>query len=154
MTLIDNVKCECGGSFRLLDQGGNSYTIQCGECNHCSLLISRSNRLHVIRLADFHLKRGANGYRSMADLTMAENLVRCLLDDEMPTPAITVDFGISSSCHLGALQNAVRLGVTAYELDRVMGDGPAITQLVNSVPAQPYGLLEFETEWDDLLAGL
>jgi hypothetical protein len=48
------------------------------------------------------------------------------------------------------LQHAVRCGCTAYELDRVMGDGPAITNLVRLFPRQPYGPVEFRTVWDNL----
>ena len=38
---------------------------------------------------------------------------------------------------------------TAYDLDRVMGDGPAITRLIRSVPYQPYADVEFQTAYDD-----
>ena len=59
-----------------------------------------------------------------------------------------MDYGIDSKRHLGALQHAVRAGVTAYDLDRVMGDGPAITRLVRSVPYHPYADVEFQTAYD------
>lgn len=39
-------------------------------------------------------------------------------------------------------------GCTAYDLDRVMGDGPAITQLIRAVPDQPYPFVEFRTIYD------
>jgi hypothetical protein len=39
---------------------------------------------------------------------------------------------------LGALQYAVGMGVSVYDLDRVIGDGQAITRLTQSVPGQPY----------------
>ena len=80
---------------------------------------------------------------------MAERLVECLVSDEWPSPATVADFGIDSSAHYMALKHAVRTGITAYELDRVMGDGPAITQLVQGVPSQPCRFVRFRTLWDD-----
>ncbi len=77
--------------------------------------------------------------------------MECLRNDVWPSPATIVDFGIDTARHLGALQNAVRFGFTAYELDRVMGDGSAITKLVNATPKQPYGFVEFRTVYDGLL---
>ena len=150
MTRNNNKTCECGGSFRLIDQNSGSLTVKCAKCMHCSLLITRPEHRQAILLADFHLKRGDDGFRAINDLAMAKRLVWFLRTDEWPTSAIVVDFGITSSRHFGALQYAVRCGVTAYELDRVMGDGPAITQLVRSIPHQPFGPVVFETAWDDL----
>lgn len=103
----------------------------------------------VIHLADFHVKRGdAAGQRPLDDRSMAQRLVECLVDDVWPSPATIVDFGIDSPQHLGALQHAVRSGCTAYDLDRVMGDGPAITRLVRGFAQQPYGHVEFATLYD------
>ncbi len=79
---------------------------------------------------------------------MATRLYEDLLLDRWPNSAAILDYGIDSSSHLGALQYAVRGGVTPYELDRVIGDGPAITELVRTPSAQPYGFVEFRTVWD------
>lgn len=87
--------------------------------------------------------------RPLHDLGMAERLANCLDLDVWPSPAIVLDFGIASRSHLGALRHAVRGGVTPYELDRVMGDGPAITRLVRAVPGQPYDEAVFHTVYDD-----
>ena len=70
--------------------------------------------------------------------------------DELPSPAAVVDYGIDSLDHLGALQHAIATGVTVYDLDRVMGDGPAITRLVRNVPDQPYPDISFSTAYDAL----
>jgi hypothetical protein len=105
-------------------------------------------------LRDFHLKRGdGSQQRSLADLTMATGLVESLVCDEWPSPAVVVDFGIDTSRHLGALQYAVRGGATAYDLDRVLGDGPAITQLVRGVRHQPYADVIFRTAYDSFVWG-
>jgi hypothetical protein len=87
--------------------------------------------------------------RPLGDLYMATRLHEDLLRDSWPSPATVVDFGIASERHLGALRYAARAGVTAYDLDRVMGNGPAITRLVRSVPGQPLNDVEFHTAYDD-----
>ena len=142
--------CRCGGPLRIVDVQETSATAYCTHCQHYSLCVTR---LEVIHLADFHVKRGnAPVQRPFDDVSMAERLVHCLLRDVWPSPATVVDFGIASPEHLGALQHAVRSGCTAYDLDRVIGDGPAITQLVRSFGRQPYGPVEFVTAYDELAA--
>ena len=145
MTTSTNT-CRCGGSFDPVDRDESSTTVRCLSCHHCSLVVVRPHGHRVIFLSDFHLKRGDRpDQRPLDDLDMATRLVRCLVDDEWPTPATIVDYGIQSQHHLSALQHAVRCGCRAYDLDRVMGDGPAITELVNAFPGQPYGSVEFNT---------
>lgn len=141
------VKCACGGGLAVLDQSECSATAMCQRCNRASLIIHPPRTKAYVQLCDFHLKRGDHG-RPLGDLNMATRLFEDLILDRWPSPAVIVDFGIDSSSHLGALQFAVRAGVTPYDLDRVMGDGPAITQLVRTAPVQPYGFVDFHTVWD------
>lgn len=103
-------------------------------------------------MRDFHLKRGDGPcQRPMNDLRMAQQLFECLIWDVWPSPTTIVDFGIDSSAHLAALQYAARSGITAYDLDRVLGDGPAITRLVRSVPDQPDMSIQFQTLHDNVI---
>jgi hypothetical protein len=142
--------CTCGGKLRVLDAEEFSITAACNCCKCCWLLIQHPDFAVNVALSDFHLKRGDGlDRRPLGDLTMATQLVVDLLFDVWPSPATVVDFGIDSNRHLGALQYAVHAGVTAYDLDRVMGDGPAITRLVRGVPDQPYADVEFQTAYDD-----
>jgi hypothetical protein len=122
-------------------------------CRLCSLVICHSAFQARIPLRDFHLKRGdLDNQRPLADLTMASNLVECLGRDEWPSQGTILDFGIETDRHLGALQYAVLGGVTAYDLDCVMGHGPAITQLTRAVTIQPYRDVEFSTAYDPMYA--
>ena len=149
MQTLTNHVCSCGGEFQPMDASGHSFTAVCETCQRGSLIIEHPNFGLVIPLADFHLKRGDEGdQRPLRDLGMATRLVECLVYDQWPSSATIVDFGIESRSHLGALQHAVRAGITAYDLDRVLGDGPAITALVRGVPGQPYRYIEFETAYD------
>ena len=153
MTTEKEKTCKCGGPIALVDSYGNSFTVRCKACAHCSLVVARSDAIQMIRLADFHLKRGdAPDQRPLDDLAMASRLVRCLVHDEWPTFATITDYGIESASHLGALQYAVRSGCSAYDLDRVTGDGPAITELVRAVPVQPYLGIEFQTPYDGMIS--
>lgn len=144
------VNCNCGGILAVVDQSECSATALCDRCDHASLIIDPPRAKACIHLSDFHLKRGDHG-RPLGDLNMATRLYEDLVLDRWPSPAATLDFGIDSSSHLGALQFAVRAGVTPYDLDRVLGDGPAITQLVRTAPVQPYGFVVFNTVWDGAL---
>ena len=152
-TTTTDHKCSCGGSLESVDTHLQSLTARCTSCQRCMLIVSDS-RLGIeasIALRDFHLKRGDGPQqRPLSDLGMATRLVDCLFLDLWPTPAMVVDYGIDTAEHSAALQCAVCKGVTAYDLDRVIGDGPAITQLVQAVPDQIYPHIQFQTAYDAL----
>lgn len=148
----NNLFCSCGGSIQPLDVGPTSQTVLCLGCGHATLVVDHPTIKLNIRLADFHVKRGDGvDQRQLSDHSMASRLVDCLKCDQWPSPATCVDFGIESSQHLGALGHAVRSGIRAYELDRVMGDGLATTILVNGIPGQPYRDVVFRTAYVDLI---
>jgi hypothetical protein len=145
----NNPFCLCGGRLTEFDRCGESSTARCDSCHACSLIIQGSGLSACIPLRDFHRKRGdGNSQRPFHDLGMAERLVACLRADEWPSQATVLDFGIRDERHLGALQHAVRSGITAYDLDRVIGDGRAITCLVYAVPGQPFADIQFQTAYD------
>ena len=134
----------------MIDTLGYSTTSACKCCRSCWLVIKHPEFAVSIVLRDFHLRRGNDpGQRPLADLRLATTLAESLSQGRWPSTTLAVEYGISTKQHLTALQHAVRAGVTAYDLDRVMGDGPAITQLVDSVPDQPFGKREFRTAYDD-----
>jgi len=143
--------CQCDRESVVLDYHGISRTEQCRDCGYCSLVIDRRPEPVLIRLCDFHRTRGDDyDQRPFHELRMAEQLVNCLTHDVWPSSAAVVDFGIATDRHRDALQHAVRTGFSAYDLDRVTGEGPAITQLVRAAPGQQYADLEFRTAYDDL----
>ena len=146
-----NITCtaECEAPMTVLDASGTSETLQCVACHRCYLVTNGASGQVSIALRDFHLRRGdGDEQRPLSDLAMAEQLVQDLRADRWPSSATVIDFGIGSPVHLGALQHAVACGVTAYELDRVLGDGAAITALVQSVLQQPYPEVTFDTAYD------
>ena len=148
-TKLVNHCSRCNGSLEVVDASGHSITARCRACRFCSLIIEHPRISACITLADFHLKRGDGPRRRpLDDLRMATKLVRCLQHHWPLSPATIVDFGITTVDHFDALAGAVRAGVTAYDLDRVMGDGPAITRLVRSIPVQPDRQVEFATAYD------
>ena len=143
------VMCDCGEEFDVLDASGDSATMCCHHCSRDVLCIRHPDFHATIPLRGFSRRRGGRPeQRPLADLSMAEALVDALILDAWPSPATVLDFGIDSAEHLGALQHAVRTGITAYDLDRVLGDGQAITQLVRSIPDQPYHEVTFVTAYD------
>ena len=100
----------------------------------------------VIGLRDFHIKRGnVDWRRPISDTEMAEALVADLRLDLKPSPAKCLDFGIKSDVHFRALRDAVQAGLTPWELDSVMGDGLAITRLIEVLTTR---LVKFETDYD------
>jgi hypothetical protein len=145
----------CDTEGIVVDQGEHSETLACAICRHCTLQIGHQ-KLDLgfkarIPLRHFHLKRGNGPYqRPLDSRPTATSLVDHLTLDVWPSMAAIVDFGIDTGLHYGALQHAVLMGITAYELDRVLGDGVAITMLVTAIPDQPYGSVRFRTAYDDL----
>jgi hypothetical protein len=139
-TIMDGTCEAClGGNLTEVDSAGHSQTLACEQCHRCSLRITHPDFKVMIPLRDFHLKRGYGpGRRPLEDQNMARRLVERLLLDQWPSAAAIVDYGIDSPACLGALQYAVGMGVSVYDLDRVIGDGQAITRLTQSVPGQPY----------------
>lgn len=147
--------CLCNrGALIERDREGDSLIVACSTCRRCWLLIFHPQFQVEIALRDFHRRRGDGPYRPLDDESLATKLVEHLFLDTWPSPATVMDWGIETGSHYGALQHAVLSScVTAYELDRVAGDGPAITRLVRAVPEQPYRDIEFRTAWD-AFAGL
>lgn len=154
MTTEYDFACRCGAPLRIVDLYGTSSTLRCSKCEHYSLGISNGEFRQAVFLTDFHVKRGDDArQRPLHDLEMARELVRSLLDDVRPSPASVTAFAIESDRHYGALQHAVRCGCSAFDLDRVMGDTRAITELVHSsAPGLPYGPVEFRPPSDGLVA--
>lgn len=141
--------CQCGGVMDIIDCSESSVTAICQKCRHASLVVNHSEFSACIPLCDFHLKRGDRpGDRPLDDVKMARDLYGDLLRNQWPSPVVTLEYGIDDSSHFKALQFAIRAGVTPYDLDRVEEDGPAITQLVRSVPGQPFEFVVFRTIWD------
>ena len=60
--------------------------------------------------------------------------------------AMIVDFGVNSSAHYVALQNAVRAGATKEELDFALGEGNKLTTLVKKYV--PNSDVVFSTSYD------
>jgi len=144
--------CPCcfGEKVERVDSFAGSRTVRCKHCDRCALILSASHLCSVIQLEDFHFKRGSDLHqRPLDDLTMAQELVECLTDNSWPSPAIVVDFGIDSPSHFKSLQSAHRGGCNVYDMDRVMGDGRAITQLVHAVPGQSVIGIRFRTAYDE-----
>ena len=138
MTTENELACRCGAPQRIVDIFGSSATLFCTKCEHFSLGITREESRHGIFLVNFHVKRGDGpDQRPLHDLEMATQLVACLFDDVRPSEAIIAEYGIDTARHMYALRHAVRCGCTAYDLDRVMGDGRAITHLVDCAAGQP-----------------
>jgi hypothetical protein len=85
---------------------------------------------------------------------MARSIVNDLISDIMldlwpRSNAAKCDFGIDSKLHYEALYYPIRSGeITAEKLDAVLGDGPAITNLVNSCDSNPHKGIVFVTAWD------
>ncbi len=137
--------------MELIDGHAWSKTMRCSKCEHCSLLVASPMFRLMVRSATFHERRGSRaGLRPLDDHSMASRLVDCLILDVWPSAATIIDWGIDSPDHLGALQHAVIVGVSAYDLDRVIGDGPAITALTRGIPGQPYPDVVFKTAYDAL----
>lgn len=89
-----------------------------------------------------------DGERSLRPLT--QELIDCCQLDVWPGIATAMDFGLTSSSHLGALQFAIREGLaTPQELDAAMGKGDKLTEIAQR-GENPYRFVTFRTLWDDL----
>ena len=140
--------CDCGANFAMIDREGHSATWQCEKCRCCLFTSDDPNRSFTVWIPQFQLKRGSGvGQRPIDDHSMAKSLIQRLDRYVAPTPAMEIEYGIDTYTHFVALRFAVQAGITAYDLDRVAGDGPAITCLVQSVPDQPF-YIKYETIWD------
>lgn len=139
----------CGENVEQVDSFADSQTVRCIQCGQCALIKSSPTIRMIIPLVDFHIKRGTGDLETpLDDLSVAEELVECLSNDRWPSMDTADEFGIDSSSHLGALRSAYWGGCNVYDLDRVLGDGRAITQLIRAVPEQRYPDVRFFTMYD------
>ena len=86
---------------------------------------------------------------------MTRTLIRKLVLDAPLSPAELTDFGVDSPNHYRALRQALETGMEAtdmatfaQELDKGLGDGPALTALVQRYV--PGCGVTFTTVWDTL----
>ena len=109
----------------------DSRTIKCRSCEACFLYVRHDDRSTNIHLRQFLERRGKGGQRRPLDnYTMAEGLFEAMMwDFPIPSMAMSMDFGIESPQHYQAMRWLVDQGAGPYELDRVLGDGKAITRL-------------------------
>lgn len=69
--------------------------------------------------------------------------------DEWPRMAAIVDFGLKSQKHYEALYDPIRTGeINIHQLESVLGDGPAITTLVNCCKSNRHKGIVFITPYD------
>jgi hypothetical protein len=71
---------------------------------------------------------------------VVQRLLEAVAFDVYPdSPAVLVDFEISDQLHYEALYYPIKAGeITPEDLDRVLGDPEAITELVNKAPSNPH----------------
>ena len=79
----------------------------------------------------------------------AQNCFESLMLDIWPRAAAIVDFGLDSDEHYAALKYCVKHdGVTAEQLDQVLGNGKKLTKMVKNSKTNPYKDVVFETDYD------
>jgi hypothetical protein len=84
---------------------------------------------------------------------VTRNLVESILQDGWPRPAAVVDFGLDTQAHYEAIYYPVRAGeLSAEALDAALGDGPALTALVNAARSNPHQGIVFRTAYDGTAA--
>ncbi len=94
----------------------------------------------------------------------AERLFKAIMADEWPDGmAALVDFGLDGygsrdpdmrQKRYEALHGPIRAKeITLEQLDAALGDGPALTRLVNRCRNNPHKGIVFTTAWDNLTQG-
>lgn len=105
---------------------------------------SAAKRMDSTKFAEL-LERTRRPVRSVAE----DAWESCMMD-VFPRMAAICDFDLRDQEHFGSLQYAVRSGVSKYELDSVLGNGKAITELCQSFPDNPYKHVVFVTAYDGM----
>lgn len=129
----------------LIDGKGWSCTYACDNCSRGLLAITSPKMTLLIPLVIFAYRTDV-GPREQSDIP--DDLVSAVIANHWPSLNTVCQFAIKSERHLHSLQHAVLAGVTSYDLNRVMGDGPAITALIRGIPGQPYPETVFSTYYD------
>jgi len=76
-------------------------------------------------------------------------LFDAIMQDVWPAEPVVADFGIDSQEHYEALYYPVKQGqITIEMLDCILGDGFAITKIVNTCSANPHKNILFKTGYD------
>jgi len=82
---------------------------------------------------------------------LTKNLIEEIMMDLMPSSnAAVCDFGIKSQKHYEALHGPIRAGeITPEQLDAALGDGPALTNLVQGCESNRHKDIVFVTPYDN-----
>lgn len=89
---------------------------------------------------------------------LTEQMAAAIMRDEFPqSMGVLVDFGLDGwgggdpQQRYEALYYPVRAGEISMDaLDAALGDGPALTRLVNDCPSNPHKGIVFATVYDDM----
>ncbi len=124
-------------------------TLCCKDCNECYLVSEINQKQNVVHLRLFLQRRGVGkDRRALDDMSLARNLWFDLVCNKGDLSfEQQIDFGIETPVHYAALQFA---GLDEYMLDRVQGDGKAITNLVRAATDDQL-VIEFKTPWDGVI---
>jgi hypothetical protein len=127
-------------------------TLKCETCDECYLYVRHDNASAIVHLPDFQKRRGeAPDQSPFLVRAAARSLVRAMVGGEWPSAAVCADFGLRNPDQYAAMQQAVRKGLTSYELDRVLGSGKAITDLVSFTQRGEHTrTIKFSTPYDEL----
>lgn len=144
--------CDCVDSIEKLGKCDTSCVEHCTECHKCQLVVTTEFIRTKIDLAHFYDGRvKPTEVKPLLDTVihrLATEMMKALVLDMFPDKFGEILYNADSPEKLGTLQAMVRAGITAVELDRVMGDGKALTALAEALPHQPYGPQTFRTEFD------
>jgi hypothetical protein len=83
---------------------------------------------------------------------VTRSLIEAMVFYVIPPNAATCDFGIKSQQHYEAIYYPLWKNEISYaELDAAYGNGPKLTELLNSAASNPHKGIVFETPWDNIL---
>ena len=81
----------------------------------------------------------------------ADSLIKSILFDVFPSIAVCTDFGISSQKHFESYYFPIRKGeITKEQLEKVVGNGKELTNLLRSVQSNPHKDIIIKTLWDEI----
>jgi hypothetical protein len=87
----------------------------------------------------------------MNTILTADGLFKAVMIDEWPSLAAVVDFGIEKQKEYEAYYYPIRKGeITLKQLRDNVGNGPALTKLLQAAPSNPHKDITISTFYDEM----
>ena len=138
-------RCRQGHAMDFKDELFHSRLDFCATCHTGHLSFQFNGQSKTLVLSEFDRYRfGHHTLWPWEDLTRTQEMVHSIGQSQVPSPGQLEAFGIARWRQLHAMRRALENGLTAFDLQHVVGYGSAISQMVQMANKNQFQNVAFD----------